>query len=603
MLLYSYQMNMVKNLKEKLQAEISAILEDFGIDLPMVTLERTSNAGFGEFTTNVAMRYAKELKKSPLEIAEQIAEKLEGKELPEVMSVDFVAPGFINLRLSREFIQAHIKSIVDEPQTYGRVSELVGQKWVIEHTSPNPNKAMHLGHLRNNLVGMSLVRLLKNAGAEVVSDCVYNDRGIAIAKMMYGFLVHMRKSAETPAEISHFASLPTDWKTPADLEMKPDEFVSECYIRAEEDFKNNEEVEKQVRQMVVDWEAKDENTWKLWSHVLQYAYDGNSRILDRLGSYWDKVWYEHEHYEKGKEYVQKGLDAGIFQKLEDGAVLTNLEEKYSLPDTILLKKDGTSLYITQDIALTDIKKNFYGADKLVWVVGPEQSLSFKQLFAVCEQLEIGKVEDFSHVTYGYVGLKAEDGGFKKMSSRAGTVVLIDDVIDTAKESILARFKEDGKTGMQETAEKLAIAAVKFSFLRSDRNQEMTFDIKQSIDVQGDSGVYVMYSYVRTQSILRKAEEQGLYPELTDLEEGEESSLVRSLLYFNEVIAKSADDLSVHHVSQYLLDICAEFNRWYAKEIIIDDSSRTPYRLLVTAAVGNCLKNGLELLGVEVVQEI
>lgn len=593
---------MIQELKTQIQITIGDFLSDRGVDAPVVLLERTSDFQFGEYTTNIAMRYAKELQSAPMHIAQAVTEHLMAADIAGLERVECVAPGFVNLFFAPTALLKHIEVILLEKAAFGSISLLQDEKWVIEHTSPNPNKAMHLGHLRNNLVGMGLVRLLQNAGAQVVSDCVYNDRGIAIAKVMYGFLAHMRKSTDSPVDISRFISHPGEWYTPEDLHMKPDEFVAQCYVKAEEDFKNNPEVEQMTRQMVVDWEAKDENTWQVWQHVLSYAYAGNERILCRLGSHWDKVWYEHEHYQKGKDYVAQGLEKGVFQKLEDGAVLTDLEEAYGLPDTILLKSDGTSLYITQDLALTDLKKKTYEADKLVWVVGPEQSMSFKQLFASCEQLGIGKVEDFSHVTYGYVGLKGEDGGFQKMSSRAGTVVLIDDVIDGVKATIEERFKDDDKEHQAEVSEKLALGAVKFAFLKSDRNQDITFDVEQSVDVAGDSGMYVLYTFVRTQSILRKAGERDIYS-LSPSDLGETGELLRSLLYFEDIMKKSVDDLSVHHIAQYMLEISAQFNRWYAKETVLDGSESEDYKLALTKAVGITLQNGLKILGIETVDQI
>jgi len=593
---------MLHTLKTEITHLAASWLTERGIEQPVVVLERTTDAKFGEYSLNVAMRYAKELELAPVVIAQELAQYLRAAGLTEIEHVEFVPPGFVNIYFSEQVFIEHVKNILARGTDFGAIAVHHGEKWVIEHTSPNPNKAMHLGHLRNNLVGMGLVRLLTFSGAEVASDCVYNDRGIAIAKVMYGFLVHMRKSPETPAEVTHFATHPKEWSTPEDLDIKADIFVTQCYVQGEEDFKASPEAERVTRQMVVDWEAKEEHVWQLWRHVLTFAYTGNERVLARLGSHWDKVWYEHEHYEKGKEYVQNGLEEGVLQKLDDGAILTNLESDYGLSDTVLLKNDGTSLYITQDLALTDLKKKTYGADKLVWVVGPEQSMSFKQLFATCEQLGIGKVEDFTHVTYGYVGLKGEDGGFQKMSSRAGTVVFIDDVIDGVKETILKRFVADEKAADEDTAEKLALGAVKFAFLKSDRNQEMTFDVEQSVDIQGDSGMYVLYTFVRTQSILRKAGERTL-SEFIPTEASIEHSLVRSLLYFEDVIKKSADDLSVHHIAQYLLELSSEFNSWYAKDMVLDGSVAEEYKIAITTAVGVTLQNGLRILGIETVDKM
>jgi arginyl-tRNA synthetase len=212
------------------------------------------------------------------------------------------------------------------------------------------------------------------------------------------------------------------------------------------------------------------------------------------------------------------------------------------------------------------------------------------------------VNDFTHVTYGYVGLKGEDGGFQKMSSRAGTVVLIDDVIDGVKDTILKRFAVDGKEADLDTAETLALGAVKFAFLKSDRTQDMTFDVEQSVDIQGDSGMYVLYTFVRTQSILRKAGERTL-SKFTPTEASIEHPLVRTLLYFEDVVKKSADDLSVHHIAQYMLALSSEFNSWYAKDMVLDDSVSEEYKIAITKAVGVTLQNGLRILGIETVDKM
>ncbi|MCA9362120.1 arginine--tRNA ligase, partial [Candidatus Kaiserbacteria bacterium] len=482
---------------------------------------------FGEYSANVAMRYAKELGRNPFELAEELAAFLREQGIAELADAQAVKPGFLNLYLTPAAKTQHLTTITEAGAAYGKNTSHAGETWVIEHTSPNPNKAMHIGHLRLNLVGMGIVRLLQAAGAEVIADAVYNDRGIAIAKAMYGFLAHQKKDQATPTDIAYWVAHQDEWLTPVEKDMKPDRFVTECYVLAEKDVKEDPAVEQRIRQMVVDWEAGDTDNWQLWRQVLQYAYIGNEHVLGRLGSHWDKVWYEHEHYQKGKEYVEKGLREGIFQKLEDGAVLTDLEDPYGLSDTVLLKNDGTSLYITQDIALTDLKKTTYNADHLVWVIGPDQTLALKQLFAVCEQLGIGKLSDFTHVSYGYVGLKEDDGSFKKMSSREGTALFLEDVIDAVKAVVRQRFDAEEKhdTATREAlAETLALAAVKFAFLKSDRAQDIAFDIEQSVDVQGDSGMYVEYTFVRTQSILKKAGRAAAGPTGSPAKLGPEAEL-------------------------------------------------------------------------------
>lgn len=581
---------------EALRGAITAFLADKGIEPISVSFERSNTAVHGDLTTNCAFALSKALKRSPREVADEIAAYLNDAQINGVATVSAAAPGFINISLSPAFFAEMLTKIEEEKTGYGSTHDLNGQVWAIEHTSPNPNKAMHLGHLRNNLVGMTVGRLLEASGASVIYEAVDNNRGIAIAKAMWGFLAHRKKNTEAPTDVAYWRAHKEEWETPETLNMLPDVFVSECYVMGDTDAKDPA-IEEHIRNMVVGWEAKDEALWDLWRHILAYSYAGMERTLGRLQNRWDKVWHEHEHYEKGKAYVEEGLARGVFTKLEDGAVLTNLAS-YSIPDTILLKRDGTSLYITQDIALTALKKETHHADKLLWVVGPDQTLALRQLFAVCEQLGIGKVSDFTHIPYGYVGLKAKDGGFEKMSSREGTVVLIDEVIDSVRDSLL----ENGETASSALAESLALCAVKFSILKSDRTQDLTFDVERSIETKGDSGIYVMYTYVRARSILRKAGEGPFAGDPASVSEAG-NAVLRALLHFPQVVVRGREDLSGHHIAQYLLEVAGLFNAWYAHEVILDGSPYEAARLRVVAATATVLQNGFRLLGIQTVEEM
>ena len=592
-------MSTLSQVQAELTDALTTILEAKDIEYPVIMLERPADFQFGDLTTNLALRYARQLRCVPLSLAEEIAGALRSAAIASVHSVSVATPGFINITLTEDVYLRMLEEITLSSDSYGVGNVLQGQTWVIEHTSPNPNKAMHLGHLRNNLVGMGLVRILQAQGATVISDCVDNNRGIAIAKVMWGFLDIMRKEETTEISVVAWTDAPSHWYTPEGKGVLPDVFVTQCYIAGEAAVKADPAIDKAVRALVVAWEAGDEAVWKLWQHVLSYAYAGMERTLTRLGNHWDKVWHEHEHYARGKGYVEEGLTRGIFQTLDDGAVLTKLEA-YHIPDTILLKNDGTSLYITQDIALTALKKETYHADRLVWVIGPEQSLAMRQLFAVCEQLGIGQVDDFTHVPYGYVGIRREDGGFQKMSSRAGTVILIDDVLDAVKETLTEQFNTENAS--EALFERLAVAAVKFSLLKSERTQDITFDPEESIATTGDSGIYLMYTYVRTQSILRKG---GASITLSAEHERATSAheVEQLLLFYPEVTARAAADLSVHHIAQYLLELAGAFNAWYAKETILDGSSSEIHKRAVTTAVGVTLRSGLALLGIVTVEEM
>lgn len=593
---------MTKNelLNETLKKYLIEYFKGLGVKSPEINFDKPALEVHGDISNDASLKYAKEVGKNPADIAVKAINFLKNKDIKEVEDIKFASPGYINIFLNSKYTKEVLNDIISLGDKYGSNGKLKGEKLVIEHTSPNPNKAMHLGHLRNNLIGMSIAHLLEFCGAKVVCDSVDNDRGIAIAKLMWGFLSHMKKNEKASTSVKHWYSNQDDWHTPEDLNMLPDEFVSKCYVLGAADFKDDLAIEKKVRNLVVKWENNDKPVRELWVHVLKYSYEGINRTLNRIGNRWDKIWHEHEHYQEGKEYVKLGLKKGIFVKLEDGAILTNLV-KYNLPDTILLKKDGTSLYITQDIALTALKKKEYGVKKLIWVIGPEQSTAMKQLFAVCEQLGIGYLSDFTHVSYGYVGLKTNEG-FKKMSSREGTVVLIDDIIDLAKSKILERLtKEADAKDKDILSEKLALAAVKFSLLKVERIQDVAFDVERSVDIQGDTGIYLLYTYARINSILRKASSQGflIKPKSTKIAK----EIVKTLAMFDSVIARSVESYSVHHISQFLLQLCSDFNSWYNKEIILDNSNNQPHKLAVAKSVSQVLKNGLALLGIDVVERM
>ncbi len=594
----------MQDITEAISKVIGSFLEKQGILNPVILFDRTNSSNHGDVSTNVAMILAKELKKNPKELAEEIVEVLSAEYIEGLADVQIAGPGFINIFFTTEVYCSATNTVLESKSAYGMQKSLQGQKWAIEHTSPNPNKALHLGHLRNTLVAMSLKNVLVANGATVILDMVDNNRGIAIAKVMYGYLVSMRKSYDTPATLEAWINNRALWKTPFDAGLRSDVFCEEAYRAGESASVESPEDEAVIRNMVIDWESHDEPTWKLWEYVTGLAHRGAEETLNRLGSHFDTIWHEHEHYEEGKQYVNQGLKKGIFTKLEDGAVLTHLEA-YNIPDTILLKRDGTSLYITQDIALTAKKKLSHQADRLVWVVGPEQSLALRQLFAICEQLGIGKLSDFTHVSYGYVGIKADDGSFKKMSSRAGTVVRIDDLLDTARDGILAQFESQGKPVDEKTkalSESLALAAVKFAMLKPDRDQGTTFDLKQSIETKGDSGVYVLYTYARIQSILKKAQETSITLSV-DTQNISGVEVSKLFMFYSQVIERAQKDLSAHHVAQYLLELTSAFNSWYGKEIILDGEKGQGHKLAVAKATATIIQNGMAILGIQTLDEI
>ncbi len=353
-----------------------------------IQLEHPVEEAHGDYATNIAMLLTKSLKTSPKEIAEKIVKELhvilgspdatsgrlqdrKTRTTSSIVSkIDIAGPGFINFWLSEEYLLDKLTQTNNDKENYGKSSWGTNKKWSIEHTSPNPNKALHLGHLRNNITGMAIANSWEFVGINTVRDCIDNDRGIAIAKLMWGYLKFARKDKKHITDLNHWYKNQNEWQTPEERKMRVDRFVDELYTLGAQDFEKDKETEQKVRQLVVDWENENKINRELWKKVLAYSYQGQELTLQRLGNKWDKVWHEHDHYKMGKELVEKGLKLGIFRKTSEVTIVTDLK-KFGLPDTVVIKSDGTALYITQDLALTKLKRETFRADKLHWVIGPE----------------------------------------------------------------------------------------------------------------------------------------------------------------------------------------------------------------------------------------
>jgi len=569
-------------MKKIIEQSIKKVLEELKLPEVRFSVEHPENIAWGDYSTNVGIITHK---------AKEIFEKLKAEEsLKKIASEITVAgAGFINISIQPEALITQTNKVLrgdwEKP--------LKGKTFLLEHTSPNPNKAMHLGHLRNNLTGMAIANIFEYLGAKVIKDCIDNNRGIAIAKLMWGYLKFGRKDENQIKDIDYWFNHQDEWRTPEDTKQRQDRFVDELYVKGSEDC-NNPATEMKIRQLVIDWEAKDKENWALWKKVLQYSYEGQVLTLKRLGSSWDKVWHEHEHYQQGKDLVKKGLEMGVFKTGKLGAIVTDLK-KYGLDDTVVIKGDGTALYITQDLALTKLKKETYRPEKLYWVIGPEQSLALKQMFACCEQLGIIKVKDCNHVAYGYMSLK----GKGKMSSRLGTVIYIDELLDEAKKQIQSNFKSS-----DELAEKIGVGAVKYSILKVGRLKNMSFDFEESLSFEGNSGPYLQYTYARAKSVLKKAEKgRTLFTDKVRpcQPDGpchpEEEILLRTLYRYEEAVVEAAQELAPNKIAEFLYDLAQKFNSFYNKHRVIGSGEAEPFRLWLTYSTAEILKKGLGLLGI------
>lgn len=559
---------------------------------------------FGDISCNTAMMAAKQLKKNPMEIAKVLAEALLADETFMLVSdrAEAVAPGFVNIWIRKEvFLNATRTSTNDAEVSVNLKTINAGRALLLEHTSPNTNKSLHIGHLRNNIFGMALVRLLETTGCDVAVDCVFNDRGIHICKAMWGYLKQSKMESPWKEVLSDWMKDASAWPTPESAQMKPDHFVAGFYgigVKGEEE---NETNKKEIQEMLIEWESGDESVRALWKTMNDWVYDGFEQTFARLGSRHDYVWHESEYYADAKNLVDDGLKKGVFKALEDGAVLTQLES-YGLTDTIVRRSDGTSMYFTQDIYLTKLKTEKYPNREYIWVVGPEQQLHLQQIFAVCDQLGIVPREKLKHFWYGYVFLKGQG----KMSSRKGTVVSVDDLADEAKSRILTVMKENGDDISEERAEKIGMAAIKYAILKPERNQDIDFDWNETLSVKGNTGPYLQYVWTRCSSVRQKAVDAGVDPNgswiLPESISEQESILLRSIPRYAEAVAEAAHQYSPHVVANYLFDLAQKYNSFYDHCKILGSESES-FRLALTNATMQTIARGLAILGIETVDRM
>ncbi|MCL4384032.1 arginine--tRNA ligase [Patescibacteria group bacterium] len=599
-----------------------------------VILEHPAEGVFGDYSTNIAMTRAKAEKKNPREIASQLVEKMcQALKVNEMIEkIEVAGPGFINFYLQPEFLIKEAEAILDN-QLYDRrlANYQKGKRYLLEHTSPEPTKTLHIGHFRNNFLGMSVSFILAKLGAGVTLDCINNDRGMKICKTMWGYLyfghktvieklgvkdyinkvknyhlsdeelLAIAKDSRWTEKLAYWYGHQDEWYRPTDFSLTSDKFDNVLYSPASRAAELQPEINEQVQSILKAWEGEDDQIRALWRLIIQWSMEGYAKTYQRIESHHDKVWNESDFYKEGKAWVVKGLDTGVFKKLPDGAVLTNLES-YHLPDTIVIKSNGTSMYLTQDLQLTSLKVSTFPADKYVWVVGNDQQLYLKQMFSVCEQLGIVDKEKLFHLNYGFINLK--DG---KMSSRYGGVINGDDLLDELKQRS-AKIIETGeksktKANIEEVAEKVAVAACKFGFLRYDREKDITFDIDESLSLQGDSGPYVQYTYARCESVIKKSQlKDGSRPRLPDQISPEESQLLRLFYLFEEKIVQAGETYNPAVISGYLLEVARTFNEFYAKQKIIG-SPQEAFRLFLTRTSAAILKTGLELLGITTLEEM
>jgi arginyl-tRNA synthetase len=579
----------------------TSIKEVYGVELQ--SNEVLGNATKPEFEgdyTVVLFAFVKQLKKSPDALGQELGSHLVAQN-GHLFSSFNVIKGFLNLTISAGFWSQFIHSQYNN--IHFGISAANGEKVMVEYSSPNTNKPLHLGHLRNNFLGWSIAAILQSTGYEIAKTCIVNDRGIHICKSMIAW------------------QLFSNGTTPESTGIKGDHFVGDYYVKFNDEYKKQvqelttggmtEEVAekeapimKAAQQMLIDWEAGKPEVMDLWRSMNSWVYEGFAATYQRIGSDFDKVYYESQTYLLGKDLVEKGLAKGVFFRKEDGSVWIDLTTD-GLDEKLVRRKDGTSVYITQDIGLAEQKQKEFNANQSIYVVGDEQNYHFKVLKLICQRLELPSADGIYHLSYGMVELPSG-----KMKSREGTVVDADDLVTEMvaiakqKTEELGKVKDFTPEELTELYDIIGLGALKFFLLRVDPKKKMVFNPEESIDFHGFTGPFIQYTHARIKSILRKA---GVKSEETAAGEQQlpllplEKALAIELEQFPAVLQEAAREHDPSKIAIYTFNLAKTFSSLYAEHSIgnAENEEKKQLRLRLAQLTANVIKKGMEVLGIKV----
>lgn len=561
-------------------------------------INQTKTEFEGDYTV-VMFSLVKKLKLSPEVIGNQLGHQLIADH-PELFTAFNIIKGFLNITIAVAYWMNGLEKNYQDT-CYGK-KELNGKKVMVEYSSPNTNKPLHLGHLRNNFLGWSVAEILKANGYEVIKTCIVNDRGIHICKSMIAW------------------QLFANGATPQSTGTKGDHFVGEYYVRFNDEYKKQvdelvkggmqkEEAEKQApimkatQEMLLDWEAGKPGVIDLWKTMNGWVYEGFDVTYKSIGSDFNKMYYESNTYLLGKDIVKQGLDKKVFYRKEDGSIWIDLTAD-GLDEKIVQRKDGTSVYITQDIGLALQKYEEYHIDKSIYVIGNEQNYHMKVLQLICMKLGMPNAENIHHLSYGMVELTTG-----KMKSREGTVVDADDMVDEMIGTSRKHTEELGKV-KNFTAEELdnlyrviGLGAMKFYLLRVDPKKTMVFNPEESIDFHGFTGPFIQYTHARIRSILRKLEQEGLLPD--DNQPGillkPEKELLVMLEQYPELVEQAGNELDPSQLANYIYALAKTYNSFYSELSVAnaESLSKKYFRKKLSLMTANVIKSGMQLLGIEV----
>ncbi len=580
---------------QEIRTTIASLIQSAGrssahsIQITADSIEQPPDEKLGDFSFP-CFALAKELKKSPVEIAKILAEHI--TKLPPIISSVTATGPYVNFFLDPKVI---MRKLLRTERLDPRLlrNDKKKKTVVIEYVSPNTNKPLHLGHIRNATLGDSVARLNEYEGKRIIRTCLVNDRGIHICKSMVAYQRMLSSQRKTLGD------------TPKSTKKKGDHLVGEYYVLYETLLKKDPDIEMSAQECLRKWEAGDKKTRALWKKMNSWVFNGMDATYKRLGIYFDKTYLESDMYTQGKDIIMKGLSTGVFNQDETGAIYAGLET-FNLPNKILLRKDGSTIYITQDIYLALKKWQDFKPDASVYVVGSEQNLYLQQLFAVLKLLHVHYADHLTHLSYGMVRLP--EG---KMKSREGTVVdaddLIDELVGMVREEITKRDENTPEKEIKKRSETIALAALKFFLLIVGPSSDMTFNPKESIALHGRTGPYILYTYARLKSIARKAGASKIKAQeskLKDYDFLEEKKLAVTLMYFEETIHKAALQSNPSLLANYLYELAQNANDYYHATPVLKAAPhiRTA-RLLLMARIADTLKMGLGLLGIKTIEKM
>ncbi len=586
-------------LKEKIREAVKVLFNGNACD-DLIQVQETRKDFTGDFTLVVfpLLRFSKN---TPEKNGEIIGSHLAAT-FPAVKGYN-VIKGFLNIEVSDAWWIGNFSAMAAENDLFGRCRVSKPETILIEYSSPNTNKPLHLGHIRNNLIGFSLYRIQSACGHRVIKTNIVNDRGIHICKSMLAWQKH--GNSETP----HSSGLKGDHLVGKYYVMFEKEWKleAEALISSgmnEEDARNSAPIMKEAREMLIKWEAGDKEVMDLWSMMNSWVYEGFDETYHALGVDFDKIYYESETYQPGKDIVFKSLEKGILYRKDDSSIWIDLTAE-GLDQKLLLRSDGTAVYITQDIGTAVLRQADYSFDKCIYVVGNEQNYHFQVLKAVLKRMGYPWSDGLIHFSYGMVELP--EG---RMKSREGTIVDADDLISEMKETAREVSIELGKLGdftaeeREEIFRKIGLGALKYFILKVDPRKNMTFNPSESIDFNGNTGPFIQYTYARIRSVFRKAEQSGVEYDPALLPGSpagpKEIMLIKLLRNFSKAVSEAASANSPAVVANYCYDLAREYNQFYHDFSILGEENQAlrNLRLAISEVAGKALSSGMWLLGIE-----